>query len=281
MDFYIIPTLYDMELMHKGDRYFCLAHLYNTNTAYREFFRWQKRLGKFITLDNGAAEHSLVTNEVLLACIRDLKPNEVILPDTLFDCDKTFLNAVNFLKILEEEFPIQMPLAYRPGIFVVPQGDTESSWKQCFTKLFELFVNYRAQIVFGFSKIAVPKCFGKWDDNGFQWDQQIAESRQIAIDWATQYVDNHEHKSHVAFHCLGAGDVREFEHYVDNSYVRSFDSCIAVWSALCNIELPSELRPKTPHDYFLQKLSSPQKELALKNIEVIKNICHKKHENSF
>ena len=97
MDFYVIPPVKYQYLSHLGDRYFCLAQLYVKYKSYRKFFLDRKKEGRFITLDNGAAERSLVTEEVLLNVVKELQPNEVIAPDILFNKEKTILSLENFI----------------------------------------------------------------------------------------------------------------------------------------------------------------------------------------
>ncbi len=39
MDFYVIPPNSNMELMKKGDRFFCLSQIYLRNEEYRNFIK--------------------------------------------------------------------------------------------------------------------------------------------------------------------------------------------------------------------------------------------------
>jgi len=93
MKFYAIPPNKELNLMHVADRYFCLAHHYVNDSEYRNYFLSLKdkpsSFYMFVTLDNGAAEESLVTEDVLLDIVKELRPNEVIAPDVLFDKNST------------------------------------------------------------------------------------------------------------------------------------------------------------------------------------------------
>ncbi|NBV29832.1 hypothetical protein EBS02_12620, partial [bacterium] len=118
--------------MDNGDRYFALAHIYMQNENYkRTFLKIRNRSPKaFICLDNGCAEHSLVTEEILLKIVAELKPDEVIAPDVLFDKDKTLANFSSFIgKMLERS------LMSHTSIFACPQGSTKEEWLQCYTKM--------------------------------------------------------------------------------------------------------------------------------------------------
>ncbi len=96
MDYYVISPVSNLEPMKLGDRIFALAHLWVQFPEYRKFILEQKEQGKFITLDNSAAERALVTEEVLIGICKVLLPNEVIAPDVLFDKQATIANAINF-----------------------------------------------------------------------------------------------------------------------------------------------------------------------------------------
>ena len=95
MDFYVISPLSNLEPMKLGDRLFVLAHLWMQDAGYRRFVRmWQdENPDGWITLDNSAAERSLVTEDVLIKICHELMPSEVIAPDVLFDKDATIANA--------------------------------------------------------------------------------------------------------------------------------------------------------------------------------------------
>ena len=73
MDFYAIPPNKHLDLMHYGDRYFCLAHFYKEDPAYRQYFLTLRaqQPESFITLDNAADERSLVEEADLLALVAE------------------------------------------------------------------------------------------------------------------------------------------------------------------------------------------------------------------
>ena len=72
MEFYVISPVSDLTPMKLGDRIFALAHLWVQFPHYREFILEQKEKGKFITLDNSAAERALVTEDVLIDVCKEL-----------------------------------------------------------------------------------------------------------------------------------------------------------------------------------------------------------------
>lgn len=256
MRFYTIPPVSALSLMDEADDIFVLAHLYYTNEAYRAFMKKKKAEGRFITLDNSAAERSLVTPEVLMWCVRDLLPDEVVAPDILFDKDATIAAFIAFEKQLDWE-----GLLSKTNIFFCPQGSSMQEWKECY--IFGL--NHPSVATIGMSKIAVPKCFG----TDLEEDQGIMETRILATQ---ELINNNILRK--PLHYLGAGNPFEFNFY-NYEECRSTDSCFAIWAAMCGQDWErgdkSDFeRIPTPRDYFSRQLSDDQYELAVKNIRFLR-----------
>jgi len=147
MEVYVIAPVNNLELMNLGDRIFVLAHLWIKFPEYRKFIMNKKAEGKYITLDNGAAEDSLVTEDILIGIVKELMPDEVIAPDVLFDKVKTIANAIDFRTRMEKE-----GLLGKVKIFFAPQGKTQKTWLEAYKfALEEDWID-----VIGFSKIAAP-----------------------------------------------------------------------------------------------------------------------------
>jgi len=257
---YLIPPLNHLSLMNKGDSYFCLAHLYMANKEYKDFFLARRAEGKFVTLDNGAAERSLVTIDNLIDIVKELKPNEVIAPDVLFDYKKTISNLHSFVQRLTDE-----KLIDKVNIFAVPQGVTKEEWLKCYKKMLVLPVVK----TIGLSKISVSYCWGNRAVN----DQHIKKARRSCI----SYLKLHDLLAK-PIHCLGMGDPTEFLAYKNNSMIRSTDSCYTILSALKGVEFTNDKviqRIKTTNDYFDATLNSEQLILAEKNIDFLRKIVKK------
>lgn len=261
IDCYIIPTLYDLDLMHEGqgNRFFCLAHFYIEYEHYRnKFIELRKDPGNFITLDNSAAEKELVTEDVLINIVKELKPNEVIAPDVLFDKEQTLKNLDSFIKRMRNE-----QLLDQTKIFGCPQGNSKEEWLDCYKQM----MNNLDVSVIGLSKISVPRCWM----NAFGEDVNIKESRRECVKFL---VDNHLIQK--PLHLLGMGDPTEYEIY-NHKNIRSTDSCYTVLAAWHGVDFSSgDLRRiPTTNDFYEHKLSEEQHELALKNIMFLKNITSK------
>ena len=257
MKFYAIPPNNHLELMINGDSYFGLAHHYVQDSNYRQHFLEIRKNNPraFITMDCGAAEHSLVTEEVLLEIVKELRPTEVIAPDVLFDTDQTLENFRSFVSKMKER-----QLLMNTWIFACPQGSTKEEWIECYKQM----ISEESVSCIGLSKIAVPKCW-----NNATGDTMIANSRNQCVQ---ELIDNNLLQKPV--HLLGMGEHTEFDFYLENkiSNIRSSDSCYTVLAAINGIRFAEgdTTRIPTTNDYFSVTLTDKQKDLAKENIEYLK-----------
>lgn len=243
--------------MNNGDRYFALAHHYLQNFEYRDYFLALRNKSPriFITLDNGAAEHSLVTEDILLDIVEELKPDEVIAPDVLFNKQQTLINLYSFINKMKEK-----NFTKHTNIFGCPQGSTKEEWLDCYKTMLE---NPDVSTI-GLSKIAVPKCW-----NNATGDRDIAISRNKCLE--ELYSLNLLKKP---LHLLGMGEHTEFEFYLKNKtpFIRSSDSCYTVLAAINGIsfEEGNIQRIPTTNEYFEKDLELEEIQLSKRNVEYLK-----------
>lgn len=253
MDCYFIPPNNSLSWMDRGNNVcFCLAHFYMQYPHYRDYFLKLKEKGKFITLDNGAAEHSIVSQEDLLNIVKELKPNEVISPDILFNKQETISNLYSFVAEMKTRNLIE-----HTNIFACPQGSTKEEWIECYTEM----VNHPNVSVIGLSKIAVPKCWlGKVNDEG------IKQSRNTCVDYL---IENQLLKKQI--HFLGMGDPTEFAHY-NHILLRSTDSCYTIYAALNGIKFGEGefTRIPTVNDYYDQSIPKNIEPIILHNFSFLR-----------
>jgi len=258
MEFYVIPPLANLELMHEGDRYFCLAQLYAQSEEYQKFFLNLPDTA-WVTLDNGAGDHDLVNEDTLFEVMKELKPNEVIPPDVIGNHKRTITNAQSFYERMVEEGMDDIE------VFFCPQGDTQQHWLECYKwALEEDWID-----TIGMSKIAIPWAFLQADK-----DEAIMEARHNCFN-----ILKVNHLLKKPLHFLGMGDPREFKYYMDcvegRAWVRSSDSCNTVWSAMNGLDWQYGQfeRIPTPKDYFQRELPHhPIPEvMAADNIEYLRD----------
>lgn len=259
MEFYVISPVSNLEPMKLGDRIFALSHLWVQFPHYRKFILEQKLAGKFITLDNSAAERALVTEDILIDICHELMPHEVIAPDVLFDKDETIKNALSFRIRMEKEGLLNVI-----NIFFCPQGKTKQDWLEAYT----WGINQEWIHTIGFSKIAVPNA---WLDD-YKNDQNIMEARHMAYDYLKQ-------KGMLVkpIHCLGQGSFLEFQYY-DHPMMRSTDSVYPILSAVNGIDFKKDTQTRipTPHN-FLETFDMQNADMNLikSNVEMLKKSCRK------
>ena len=259
MDIYVISPLSNLEPMKLGDRLFVLAHLWVQSPEYRQFIYdlIDEDIDRWITLDNSAAERSLVTEDVLINVCRELAPSEVIAPDVLFDKDATIANAIKFRDRMEAE-----GLLDSTDIFFCPQGKTKEDWLEAYQwGLEQDWIN-----TIGFSKIAIPQAWlPEWKD-----DQGIKEARHMAYDYLKE-----KNMLLKPIHCLGQGDPTEFSYY-DHPAMRSTDSVFPVLAAAHgqDFRVDHTTRIPTPHN-FLETfdMSNVDMELVKKNVQYLRLSC--------
>jgi len=258
MKFYCIPPNKHLYLMNEGsDNYFCLAHHYMNNEEYRNYFLSlrKEKPTSWLLLDNGAAEHSLVTEKDLIDIVVELKPNEVIAPDVLFNKFHTLNNFRSFVSKMEDQ-----NLLTHTSLFACPQGTTKYEWLECYVAMSACpYVN-----CIGLSKIAVPKCW-----NNATNDTMIGISRNQCV---SDLLSKNLLKK--PLHLLGMGEHNEFDYYLNNKIkgIRSSDSCYTVLAAINNIDFEKGIlnRIPTTNEYFEMELNSHQETLAKKNISYLK-----------
>lgn len=244
--------------MNEGNRYFCLSQLYLKHPKYREFFKQKVKDGYWVTLDNGAGDHNIVTAKDLIHIMVDLHPSEIIPPDYLFD-------GISTIRALEE-FIHNDNRSCMAGkkieILACPQGKTEADW--LFT--YKYFLYHPEVNTIGFSKIAVPFAF--FNASG---DTMIKEARNYA--YQTLKAKGLIQKP---IHLLGMGDPREMELYLKDPLMRSTDSCNTIWSAMNGICFADGNfdRVPTPKDYFDREVEPFAEIYARENISWFKTLVN-------
>ena len=261
--FYVIPPLKHMDLAtYNGCKaVYCLANfcLKENNPDYKEykqFFIDKKAEGCYVTLDNGAAENSLVTEDILIDLCKELQPDEVISIDILFNKDKTLKALTDFIIRLNQENLTHI------SIFAVPQGQTVSEYLECYISM----LNNMAVHTIGLSKISVPECF-----------KHITDSTAVSVNRRYLIKLLNELKLlRKPIHCLGMRNITEFKAYKNIPMIRSTDSCYTVLTALNGNTLSRhdvcDDINETPHDYFFKTLSKEDLERAKHNIMELKKV---------
>lgn len=259
MKVFVTPPNTNLELDQLGDGFYCLAQYFNTNEDYKKYALEQKKKGRFIILDSGVGnEGVVVSKEELFEITEELKPNEVIPTDVLYDAYRTMDNTLWFINKMKKK------RIENVEIFACPQGKNLQDYLMCY----DFFVGREEIHTIGWSKKALPYViYGS--KNGK--DQNIKEARNKFFE---EYLT--PSRSIKPIHCLGMGDPTEFFMYKNSPYMRSTDSCYPILAAINGINLwetKEFYRIPTPKNYFDILMNKEQIELASLNIAYVKECC--------
>ena len=131
----VSPVEYLFNVQPFSSYHLVLTHLVIHNHRYQEFYRQRSKAGEYVILDNGAVEkngHSVPMRDVVTAAML-IKPTVVVLPDFLFDGERTLDElestakspGLRFLKRIHPEVKIA----------VVVQGIDRAEWLESFDVL--------------------------------------------------------------------------------------------------------------------------------------------------
>lgn len=182
----------------------CLAQLVLKNKEYADFYRRMADEGKYVILDNGAAEGESLSFEDLYKAYELIEPSEIILPDEMRNGERSFIKSLDFYLQYKDKIE---------NIMVVPQGKDWTQWKKYARYILELFESE----FFGDNKltIGVPKWLGS-DDAG---------NRLAICQWLNLFSVN--------IHLLGCSEGPEIMNLCSRSNykVRGCDSAFAYIAA--------------------------------------------------
>lgn len=120
---HIVPPSHYKDIVH-NHYHMCLAHLVGDGqNEYTSFYRGLSDAGRYILMDNGAAEGSQMRPDELIELYKKINPTEIVLPDTLNDGYDTIAKTKLFLDMMADELPYKF--------MAVPQGRTVEEWEAC------------------------------------------------------------------------------------------------------------------------------------------------------
>lgn len=111
----------------------CLANIVNVDSAYAEFYSEASRGNTYVLMDNGAAEGQQLSMKELVTCYERVMPDEIVLPDTLCNCEDTLRKGVDAIMYLDKEYGANKPFTFMG----VPQGRDLSEWRRCMEEMIQ------------------------------------------------------------------------------------------------------------------------------------------------
>lgn len=121
---HIVPVG-SLEILDQNQYLMCLAHLVKENDEYAQYYKnAASDPGRFVLMDNGAAENSQLSNKALYECYELIQPDELVLPDVLCDAENTIVQMRKALAYFDKKHVSCRYMA-------VPQGKTLEEWTKC------------------------------------------------------------------------------------------------------------------------------------------------------
>lgn len=121
----IVPTAY-LDLVRDRPYHLCLVQQLQADPVYRWFYKRRADEGKFIIVDNGAAEKHVSTIEEVYDMAMAIGASEIQLPDVFFDGKKTLKKSYEAMGYLHKN-----NFMGEVRIMVVPQGRNLEEWTEC------------------------------------------------------------------------------------------------------------------------------------------------------
>lgn len=255
---HIVPTNYLNPLKNTftSNFYMVLAHQVVEDSKYYNFFRKRREEGAFIILDNSAFEFgNAIDDKFLLKAISLISPSEFILPDVLFEKDKTIKRVKTFLKRISDE---------KINLMAVPQGKDMNEWIECYLSLITI-----PQIKsIGIGAIYV-------NNDNFKLDSNLQSGREIIFNQLEKREILDKTKN---YHLLGLSDSGHLE--IDSlkkyPYIRSVDSSAAFIHGKdgYSFNLTEQYKKSKKRINFRQKYSSENLDIIKHNIKTLDDIAH-------
>jgi hypothetical protein len=197
-----------MKFAYKWNDYdYCLPHLIDKYTEYKEFFEYSRSHGRFIIMDNGLFEGVKHTTEDLLNKIDLINPNIFVVPDAWNDANTTLVNAKSWIINYKENLPDSV------NLMAVCQGKDMT----------ELITTYQTLVDLGYTHIA-------FNHSSIAYQQECSgmDSLKAAMygrmEFIRRLVAGGSIRRDVYHHLLGCSLPQEFMSYNDWSFIKSVDT---------------------------------------------------------
>lgn len=225
-----------------NDYDYCLVHLMEQESVYRDFFINSSNTGRRILLDTSIFELGEAFNlDKYAYWVRELRPHEYILPDVLEESEQTINNSRNFISKYE---------GLKGKKIGVVQGKTYEEIKKCYIELDKDLNVDKIAISFDYSyyKKASPHP-NKWVSYMMG---RVALINQLLVDDVVNLQKPH--------HLLGCSNPLEFSFYKHPTYnfIESIDTSSPIVHGLHEI-------------YYTGKIGDWNKE-STKLVDLIKSI---------
>ena len=217
-----------------NDYDYCLPHLLDQDEDYLQYFKDAKEYGRYIIMDNSLHELGEAYNyERLKYWVKELEPDEFIVPDVWMNCGSTAAQA---------KYWSQFKYPKKTKITAVIQGEDKNQAYLCANLLVNL----------GYKKLCVS--YGATWYNDFFPHTNPDMGKALGRVRFVQGLLNLKQMKDIKFHLLGCSIPQEFGWYDNHPQIESIDTSNPVMAGLENIlynERGLNSKPKANmNDYF-------------------------------
>ena len=195
-----------------NDYDYALPHLFDKDEEYLQYFKDAKKAGRYIIMDNSLHELGEAYNhDRLKYWIKELEPNEFIVPDVWMNCGATAAQA---------KYWKQFKYPKNTKITAVIQGEDKNQAYLCANLLQNL----------GYKKLCVS--YGATWYNDFFPHTNPDMGKALGRVWFVQGLLNLPQMKDIKFHLLGCSIPQEFGWYDAHPQIESIDTSNPVMAAL-------------------------------------------------
>ena len=188
-----------------NDYDYCLPHLLDQDEEYKQYFFDAKKSGRYIIMDNSLHELGVAYKyDRLRHWIKELEPNEFIVPDVWMNCHQTVAQA-KYWKQFSGTFP-------ETKFTAVIQGEDKNQAYLCASLLANL--NYK--------KLCVS--YGATWYNDFFPHTNVDMGKALGRVRFVQGLFKLDQLKDIKFHLLGCSIPQEFGWYDDQDFVKRIES---------------------------------------------------------
>jgi hypothetical protein len=228
-----------MKFAYKWNDYdYCLPHLIDKYTEYKEFFKYSGEHQRFIIMDNGLFEGVTHTTEDLISKIELIRPNVFIVPDAWNDSNTTLVNAKSWMINYKEGLP------ERTNLMAVCQGKD----------IGELITTYQTLVDLGYTHIAFNHSSIAYQ-NEYKGMDHLKASMYGRMEFIRRLVQSGAIRKSHYHHLLGCSLPQEFMSYKDWTFIKSVDTSNPILVGAEGIRYADNgltFKPKEKLEYYFE-----------------------------
>ena len=186
---------------------YCLPHLIDKYSEYKQYYVQARKDSRFIIMDNGLFENVNHTEEDLIEKINLIKPDVFITPDVWNNATQTLVNAKYWKNVMLKQLPSNT------NLMAVIQATTIDEAETLYINLVDLGFKY---IAFNHSSVLYESIFPHPDKLVSQMMGRILLINTLA----NKKIIN----KNIHHHLLGCSLYQEFAYYEYQPYIKSVDT---------------------------------------------------------